>query len=234
MSFGIIFLVCLAVASGVIYWQISRSGGVDVKKVAAAAGLTMALCIFFNLGTTPAPAPKPTTAPAPAPQTAPKSEPTTAPPPAPKPSPQPAPQPEPSLTVEEFDQRLLSNLNLFAVAAGIDPAESMGTPEHRGNNIIYRISTTARLEENVTASGGLRGINIVTEDLNQGTIKSALIFFECAVIAFEPETDYDAVTRALALTSDSPDIRKNKLVTINGITYIKTLTDQSLILGVKR
>ena len=160
---------------------------------------------------------------------APKPEPTTTPTPPPAP-----PQPEPSLTVEEFDKRLLSNLNLFAVAAGIDPAESMGTPEHRGNNIIYQISTTARLEENVTASGGLRGINIVTEDLQQGTIKSALIFFECAVIAFEPETDYDAVTRALALTSDSPDIRKNKLATINGITYIKTLTDQSLILGVKR
>ena len=233
MSVGIIFLVCLAVASGVIYWQISRSGVVDVKKIVAAAALTIALSILFNLGTTPAPAPKPTTAPAPAPQTAPKPEPTAT--PTPPPSPQPAPQTEPSLTFEEFDKRFLDRLNVAAQTLGVDPAESMGTPEHRGNMLVYQISSTAHMEELITAAGGLRGVNIVTHDLDQSTIKSALIFYFCAIMAFDPSADINTVVDALDIDPNIPDVRLLTHATINGVTYKKKFLDEkALVFSIKR
>ena len=248
MSFGIIFLVCLAVACAVIYWQISRSGGIEVINVVFAVCITMVLCVFINaampgqkedepysvgkdptrLQMTP-PDSQSTTTPAP------KPEPTTAPPPAPKPSPQPAPQSEPSLTVEEFDKRFLDRLNVAAQTLGVDPAESMGTPEHRGNMLIYQISSTAHMEELITAAGGLRGVNIVTHDLDQSTVKSALIFYFCAIAAFDPSADINTVVDALGIDPNSPDVVMLKHTTINGITYKKEFVDKkTLVLSVKQ
>lgn len=248
MSFGIIFLVCLAVACAVIYRQISRSGGIEVINVVFAVCITMVLCVFINaampgqkedepysvgkdptrLQMTPPDSQSATTP-------ASKPEPTTAPSPAPKPSPQPPPQPEPSLTVEEFDQRFLDRLNVAAQTLGIDPAESMGTPEHRGNMLVYQISSTAHMEELITAAGGLRGVNLITHNLDGDTIRSTLVFFFCAAEAFDPTVDINAVIGALALDPNSPDVVKPKITTINGVTYEKKFVDKkSLILTVKQ
>ena len=152
-----------------------------------------------------------------------------------EPSTTPAPTPEPSLTVEEFDKRLLNNLNVFASSAGIDPAESMGTPERSGNNIIYKISSTAHMEEILTGKNDLRGVNIIIHDLDKATIMSAFIFFFCAAEAFDPTVDINAVIDAISIDPNSSDSVKPKITTINGVTYEKKLVDnKSLILGIKR
>lgn len=236
MSFGIIFLICLAVACAVIYRQISRSGGIEVINVVFAVCITMVLCVFINAAMPGQKEDEPYSVgkdsthlqeTVPSPQSSTTPTPTT--------TPAPSPAPEPSLTVEEFDKRFLDRLNAAAQAAGIDPAESMGTPEHRGNMLVYPISSTAHMEELITAGGVVRGVNIVTHDLDQSTIKSALIFYFCAIMAFDSSADINTVVDALGIDPNSPDVVMLKHATINGVTYEKKFVDKkSLILSVKR
>ncbi len=131
------------------------------------------------------------------------------------------------LTIDEFNARLLENLDV----------DSMGTPsEIRSDAIIYPLDNRGDVyfSELITTDNNLRGLSVVIKDVRQDTLFAAWIFYEAAVKSFSPAADTNAILSAIGLNETVVEnLSKPQSVTVKGITYYKKFSGQSLVLGIK-
>lgn len=126
--------------------------------------------------------------------------------------------------LDDFNARFAENLGVG----------SIGVPsEQRSDAIIYPLDQTGEVYLSQKLSGNhFTGVYVHVTSVNQGTVFAALIFYEAAIKAFNPDADPNAVFSGLGLDANLvEDLPNPKEIKINGVTYSKKMIGKSLSLG---
>lgn len=142
------------------------------------------------------------------------------------------------MTIEDFDWRLMENVNAFVDAVGLNHVDHMGTPERHAEGVDETLTYPLDLEGDlsiteVTKDGKIKGARIIVHRMNQGSMLSAVVFYNALVQVFVTSGEANSIFYGLHLDETFFDDGKNtRTVNHKGYRYEKKFPGSTLVLSV--
>lgn len=142
------------------------------------------------------------------------------------------------MTIEDFDWRLMENVNAFVDVVGLNHVDHMGTPERHAEGVDETLTYPLDLEGDlsiteVTKDGKIKGARIIVHRMNQGSMLSAVVFYNALVQVFVTSGEANSIFYGLHLDETFFDDGKNtRTVNHKGYRYEKKFPGSTLVLSV--
>ena len=142
------------------------------------------------------------------------------------------------MSIEDFDWRLMENVNVFVDAAGLNHVDHMGTPERHAEGIDETLTYPLDLDGDlsiteITKDGKIKGARITVHQMNQESMLAAVVFYNALVQVFVTSGEANSIFYGLHLDETFFDDGKNtRTVNHKGYRYEKRFSGNKLLLSI--